>query len=304
MERLHSAGAVEVVPTNRMPPDVASVEIVTVEIAAVETARVERLPDVTGDVELPPMRGRPPDVASVKIATVKTASVERLCNAVSTIEVAPFEEKLPDVANAMVAAARDMMFDVANVQMASLRETSDSVHVVSPPMASVSCGLGHLTETYRNVARAAKVYCSLACIAIVFSVAVVVVVSFIVLGHEMVRCCARVSRIVESTTSDIAQCCFHCCSGDRVANPCVPVTPVQSIADSTCSPALPFGKRALLHDSQANAEISRIGPRGKGEVREMIPTLGKWQQCTRGRKCVTSCKHTLKMRIIKKSGIK
>ena len=129
---------------------------------------------------------------------------------------------------------------------ATLREMlNDSVHVVSTPRAIVSCGLGHLTETYRNVARAAKVYCSLASFAIVFSVAVVVVVSFIVLGHEVVRCCARVSRIVESTTSDVAQYCFRCCSGDRVAFPCVPVTLVQSIADITCSPALPCRKRAL-----------------------------------------------------------
>ena len=232
IRKLHSADAMEVVPVKGTPPDVTPVEIVIVEIAAVDTASVERLPDVTGDVELPPMRGRSPDVASVKIATVKNASVERLFNAVSTIEVAPFEEKIPDVANAMVATAREMMSEVANVQMAPLREMSgDSVHVVSPPMAnvscglrdltdmysevakiamaremlceianvdvanlrerlcdsvhvvngpmvSVSCGLGHLTETYRNVARVAKVYCSLASIAIVFSVAVVVVVSY------------------------------------------------------------------------------------------------------------------------------
>ena len=62
------------------------------------------------------------------------------------------------------------------------------------------------------------------------------------------------------------------------------VTLVQSIADRACSPALPGGKRAVLHDSQANAEISKIGPRGKGEALDMAPNLGKWQHCIRGRK--------------------
>ena len=112
----------------------------------------------------------------------------------------------------------------------------------------------------------------------------VVVVSFIVLGYKVVRFYARVSHIVESATFDVAQSCFRCRSRDRVATPCVPVTPEQSIADSTCSLAVPGGKRAPLHDSQASAEISRIGPRGKGEIREMAPTLDKWQQCTRGQK--------------------
>ena len=139
------------------------------------------------------------------------------------------------------------------------------------------------------------------------SVAVVVVVSFIVLGNEVVRRCARVSRQwrVQSLTLHsvvfviVPVIVYSLQSG----TPCVPATPVQLIADSTCSLAVPGGKRALLHNSQANAEISKIGPRSKGEVLEMAPTLGKWQQCTRGRKCVTSCKHTLKRGIIKKSEI-
>ena len=58
---------------------------------------------------------------------------------------------------------------------------------------------------------------------------------------------------------------------------CVPVTHVQSIADRACSPALPGGKRAVLHDSQANAKISKIGPRGKCEALDLAPNLRKWR---------------------------
>ena len=199
---------------------------------------------------------------------------------------------------------RETLCEIANVDIATLREMlCDSVHVVNGPMASVSCGLGHLTETYRNVARVATVYHSLARIAIVFSVAVVVVVSFVGFAHVMVRCYARVSRIVESATADVAQSCLRCCYCVPVPTPCVPATPVQSIADSTCPPASPGAKRALLHDSQANAEIGRVGPRGKGVVLKMAPDFGQWQQCSRGRKCVTSCKRTLKMRINNKPEI-
>ena len=44
--------------------------------------------------------------------------------------------------------------------------------------------------------------------------------------------------LVQSATSGVVRCGFY----DHVATPWVPDTPVQSIADSTCSPALPCVK--------------------------------------------------------------
>ena len=49
--------------------------------------------------------------------------------------------------------------------------------------------------------------------------------------------------------------------------------------------------------------MSNIFPRGNGEVLEMAPDLGEWQQCSQGRGCVANCKITHNMRIIKKSEI-
>ena len=140
----------------------------------------------------------------MEITTVEIASVERLCNAISAMEVAPLEEKLPEMANAKIAMAREMLCEVANLDIAILRKMlCDRVHVMNTAMASVSCGLGHLNKTYRNVARVEAVYCSVARIAIVLSVAAVVVMSFGVFGHEVARCYAHVSRILESATSDV-----------------------------------------------------------------------------------------------------
>ena len=72
------------------------------------------------------------------------------------MDVALLEEKLPDVANAKIATAREMMCEVANEQIATLLGmVCDRVHVVSPPMASLSGGLRHLTEMYSNAAKIA-----------------------------------------------------------------------------------------------------------------------------------------------------
>ena len=55
-------------------------------------------------------------------------------------------------------------------------------------MGSVSCGLRHLIEGHGSVARIVITCCNVAMIAIVCSAAVVAIVHFIDIAHEVVRC--------------------------------------------------------------------------------------------------------------------
>ena len=93
---------------------------------------MERSPSAVRVVEVVPVKGMPPDVATVEIENVEFPTAE-------------------------IAMSRELLCEIANVEIAPVQEMSDSVHVVSPPMASVSCGLRDLTDVYSEVAKIAMV---------------------------------------------------------------------------------------------------------------------------------------------------